>query len=166
MTEFAGQRPPTRAPLDVPRALDSAVRLASFDTGFKRLTISTDFDPAAPRVPADADQLQQVFLNLMLNARDAMPDGGALRVSTRYEHERDELAIEIADTGTGIAPEHLPHVFDPFFTTKPAGRGTGLGLAVCHRIVTAHGGRIEISNNDGRGTLVRVILPALDSHAV
>src|SRR5918997_2106189 len=121
MTDFAGQRPPTRAPLDVARAIDSAVRLASFDKDFKRLSISTDFDPAAPRVPADADQLQQVFLNLMLNARDAMPDGGHLRVSTRYEHERDELSIEIADTGTGIAPEHLPHVFDPFFTTKPAG---------------------------------------------
>src|SRR5918998_614372 len=161
MTEFAGQRPPTRAPLDVARAIDSAVRLASFDKDFKRLNITTDFDPAAPRVPADADQLQQVFLNLLLNARDAMPDGGHLRLSTRYEHERDELAIEIADTGTGIAPEHLPHVFDPFFTTKPAGRGTGLGLAVCHRIVTAHGGRIEISNHNGRGTLVRVVLPAL-----
>jgi signal transduction histidine kinase len=165
MTEFAGQRPPTRAPLDVARAIDSAVRLASFDKDFKRLTISADFDPAAPRVPADADQLQQVFLNLMLNARDAMPGGGHLRVSTRYEHGRDELAIEIADTGTGIAPEHLPHVFDPFFTTKPAGRGTGLGLAVCHRIVTAHGGRIEISNNNGRGTLVRVVLPALAAPA-
>jgi signal transduction histidine kinase len=160
MTDFAGQRPPSRAPLDVSRTIESAARLASFDRGFKRLNVSTDFDPAAPLVPADADQLQQVFLNLMLNARDAMPGGGRLRVSTRYERERGELSIEIADTGTGVAPEHLPHVFDPFFTTKPAGRGTGLGLAVCHRIVTAHGGRIEISNNDGRGTLVRVVLPA------
>ncbi|HLL77352.1 MAG TPA: ATP-binding protein [Pyrinomonadaceae bacterium] len=166
MTDFAGQRPPTRAPLDVAKIIDSAVRLARFDKDFKRLTISTDFDPAAPRVPADADQLQQVFLNLMLNARDAMPDGGSLRVSTRYEHERDELSIEIADTGTGVAPEHLPRVFDPFFTTKPAGRGTGLGLAVCHRIVTAHDGRIEISTGNGRGTLVRVVLPVLGAPAV
>jgi signal transduction histidine kinase len=165
MTDFAGQRPPTRAPLDVARALDSAVRLASFDKEFKRLSVSAGYDPSAPRVAADADQLQQVFLNLLLNARDAMPDGGNLRVATRYVHERDELAVEIADTGTGIAPEHLPHVFDPFFTTKPAGRGTGLGLAVCHRIVTAHGGRIEIANNNGRGTLVRVVLPALAAPA-
>jgi two-component system NtrC family sensor kinase len=143
----------------VARVVAASLRLVSFDTGFKRLKLSTDFDPAAPLVSADADQLQQVFLNLLLNARDAMPEGGDLKVSTCYDPRAADVTIEIADTGAGIAPDHLAHVFDPFFTTKPAGRGTGLGLAVCYGIVTAHGGRIEIAPDDSRGTRVRVSLP-------
>jgi signal transduction histidine kinase len=159
MTDFARQRAPARAPLDVARAVEASLRLASFDENFKRLTLTTDFEPEAPLVSADADQLQQVFLNLLLNARDAMPEGGDLKVSTRYDARAAEILIEIADTGAGIATEHLAHVFDPFFTTKPAGRGTGLGLAVCYSIITAHGGRIEIAPNDSRGTRVIVTLP-------
>jgi two-component system NtrC family sensor kinase len=165
MTDFARQRPPAHAPLDVARALEASLRLASFDENFKRLNLATDFDPTAPLVSADADQLQQVFLNLLLNARDAMPEDGEIRVSTRYDARATEITIEIADTGAGIAPEHLAHVFDPFFTTKPTGRGTGLGLAVCYSIITAHGGRIEIAPNDGRGTHVRVALPVQSSES-
>jgi signal transduction histidine kinase len=160
MTDFARARPPARAPLDVRRALEASLRLASFDKAFKRLRVMTDFDAAAPLVSADADQLQQVFLNLLLNARDAMPDGGDIRLTTRYDQTTRELSVEIADTGPGIAPEHRAHVFDPFYTTKPAGAGTGLGLAVCYGIVTAHGGRIELAPANGRGTCVRVTLPA------
>jgi signal transduction histidine kinase len=159
MMDFARQRPPLRAPLDINRVLADSLRLAAFDHDFKRLSLSTDFDAAAPQVAADADQLQQVFLNLLLNARDAMPEGGSLRVSTCHDRRGGEVVVEIADTGPGIAPEHLAHVFDPFFTTKPAGRGTGLGLAVCYGIVTAHGGRISLAPNDSRGTRVTVALP-------
>ncbi|MDT7604852.1 MAG: two-component system, NtrC family, sensor kinase [Acidobacteriota bacterium] len=159
MTDFARQRPPARAPLDISRAIEASLRLASFDENFKRLNLATDFDPQAPLISADADQLQQVFLNLLLNARDAMPEGGDLKVSTHYDARSAEITIEIGDTGAGIAPEHLAHVFDPFFTTKPAGRGTGLGLAVCYGIITAHGGRIEIAPDDSRGTRVRVAIP-------
>ena len=160
MMDFARQRPPERAPLDVRLVLEAGLRLASFDRDFKRLRLEIDFDPSAPPVSADADQLQQVFLNLLLNARDAMPDGGELRVTTRYDAAAGQLSVEIADTGAGVAPEHRAQVFDPFFTTKPAGSGTGLGLAVCYGIVTAHGGRIELAANNGRGTLARVTLPA------
>ena len=160
MTDFARARAPARAPLDVARAVESSIRLAKFDKGFKRLTVTTDFDERAPEVSADADQLQQVFLNLLLNARDAMQDGGHLRVTTRFDEEGGELRVEFADTGHGIAPVDLPRVFDPFFTTKPAGAGTGLGLAVCYGVVTAHGGRIDIEPNDDSGTRVRVTLPA------
>jgi signal transduction histidine kinase len=159
MTDFASARPPARAPLDVRRALEASLRLASFDKAFKQLRVATDFDPDAPPVSADTDQLQQVFLNLFLNARDAMPDGGDLRVMTRHDPKTGELLIEIADTGPGIPLEHRAHVFDPFYTTKPAGAGTGLGLAVCYGIVTAHGGRIELAPHNGRGTCVRVALP-------
>lgn len=163
MMDFARQRPPERAPLDLAGAVESGLRLASFDKAFKRLRVETRFDDAAPLVSADADQLQQVFLNLLLNARDAMPEGGSLTARTFYDEEAGEVVAEVADTGHGIAPEHLAHVFDPFFTTKPT--GAGLGLAVCYGIVTAHGGRIEVAPGEGGGTLVRVALPAGESPA-
>src|SRR5207249_4187468 len=91
------------------------------------------------------DQLQQVVLNLLLNARDAMPDGGHLLISTQQLD--DELVISIADTGCGVDLDASQHIFDPFYTTKPTGKGTGLGLAVCYGIVTAHGGKIELATN-------------------
>src|SRR5437660_942909 len=158
MTDFARQRPPARAPLDLARVIESSLRLASFDKAFKRLRVTTDFDAGLPLISADADQLQQVFLNLLLNARDAMPEGGELRVRAFFDETAGEAVVEVTDDGHGIAPEVLPHVFDPFFTTKRA--GAGLGLAVCYGIVTAHGGRITVASGEGRGTTMRVALPA------
>jgi signal transduction histidine kinase len=161
MMDFARQRPPERAPLDLARVVESSLRLAGFDKGFKRLRVETSFDPRAPKVSADADQLQQVFLNLLLNARDAMPDGGDLRLRLSHDEQANEVSVEVSDTGHGIPEEVLPRVFDPFFTTKAAGRGTGLGLAVCYGIVTAHGGRLAVGPGaGGLGTSVRVSLPA------
>ncbi|HEX8140869.1 MAG TPA: ATP-binding protein [Pyrinomonadaceae bacterium] len=159
MMDFARARPPERAPLDINRIVSASIRLASFDKAFQRLRLDVREEEEAPQIFADADQLQQVFLNLLLNARDAMPEGGDLRVSTSYDAASEEITVEISDSGTGIAPEHRARVFDPFYTTKPAGLGTGLGLAVCYRIVTAHGGHIEIGSTNGLGTTVRVRLP-------
>ncbi|HEX3559726.1 MAG TPA: ATP-binding protein [Pyrinomonadaceae bacterium] len=164
MTDFARQRPPARSPLDLARVVESSLRLASFDKAFKRLRVTTDFDPRLPHIPADADQLQQVFLNLLFNARDAMPQGGDLRVRAYFDEAKGEAVVEVADDGQGIAPGVLPRVFDPFFTTKHA--GAGLGLAVCYGIVTAHGGRITVASGEiveGRGTTVRVALPACET---
>ncbi|MBD0372170.1 MAG: HAMP domain-containing protein [Pyrinomonadaceae bacterium] len=158
MMEFARTRPPERTPLDINDVVEASLRLASFDKAFQNLRVNKSFDAGAPLILADANQLQQVFLNILLNARDAMPDGGRLDVHTRYDMEAEEMLVEISDTGAGVAPEHAAHIFDPFFTTKPAGAGTGLGLAVSYRIVTAHGGRIEVMPNNGRGTIVRVRL--------
>jgi signal transduction histidine kinase len=159
MMEFARSRPPQRAPLDINGLVEASLRLASFDKGFKLVRVAKSFDQSAPLILADANQLQQVFLNILLNARDAMPEGGDLQLRSTYDAEAEEMIVEISDTGTGIAPEMAAHIFDPFFTTKPAGAGTGLGLAVSYRIVTAHGGRIEVAPNGGRGTTVRVRLP-------
>ncbi len=161
MTDFARARPPARTPLDVRRTLEASLSLASFDKAFKQLRVTTAWDDQAPLVSADADQLQQVFLNLLLNARDALPDGGDLHIATHHDDRANELIIEIADNGPGIPLEQRAHVFDPFYTTKPAGAGTGLGLAVCYGIVTAHNGRIELAPANGRGTCVRVTLPLL-----
>lgn len=159
MMEFARSRPPERTPLNINQVVEASLRLASFDKAFQHLHIKKRLDEDAPLMLADANQLQQVFLNILLNARDAMPEGGDLKVRTSYDAEAAEMIVEVSDAGAGIAPEHASHIFDPFFTTKPAGAGTGLGLAVSYRIVAAHGGRIEIGPNNGRGTTVRVRLP-------
>ncbi len=157
LMDFARTRPPERQPLDLNQTVEASLRLARFDKGFNNIAVTAVYAPALPLIQADAGQLQQVFLNLLLNARDAMPDGGELRLQTR--HEADNITVAIADNGPGIAPEHRAHIFDPFFTTKPAGAGTGLGLAVCYGIVNAHGGQITINANNGRGTIIEVILP-------
>ncbi len=159
MMEFARARPVARAPQDINRIIEASIHLASFDKAFQHLKVTREQDAHAPHVYADADQMQQVFLNLLLNARDAMPDGGELSIRTRYDKSAGEIVVEVADTGTGITPEHRAHIFDPFFTTKAAGKGTGLGLAVCYGIITAHDGRIEVLPNDFQGTCVRVSLP-------
>ena len=159
MMDFARTRAPEREPLDINHVVEASLRLASFDKNFQQLRLKSKMDAGIPIINADQGQLQQVFLNLLLNARDAMTDGGEIFVETRYDALSGEIIIEFRDTGTGISPKHRQHIFDPFFTTKPAGTGTGLGLAVCYGIITAHDGRIEIMPNDGQGTCVRVLLP-------
>jgi signal transduction histidine kinase len=110
-------------------------------------------------IPADRQQLRQLFLNLFSNASDAMPEGGTLTI--RVSVEGQNVAIEITDNGQGIAPQDLQRVMDPFFTTKPEGKGTGLGLAICRRIIQEHGGTITVTSAGvpGQGTVVRLTLP-------
>jgi two-component system NtrC family sensor kinase len=119
--------------------------------------INTDFGPGLPPVHGNAGKLQQVFLNLFLNARDAMSSGGTLEVRTWTEGSG--VRIEVSDTGTGIAPEHLLRIYDPFFTTKAARKGTGLGLSVSYGIIQEHGGSIEVSNRRNGGARFRLELP-------
>ncbi|NTU83328.1 MAG: GAF domain-containing protein [Chloroflexales bacterium] len=118
-------------------------------------------EPDLPATIAHADQLRQVFLNIILNACDAMPRGGDLRVTTQMLQARPEapatIGVYIVDTGVGIAPEHLPHLFEPFYTTKA--QGTGLGLAISAHIVTQHGGRITVESAPGQGTTFTILLP-------
>jgi two-component system NtrC family sensor kinase len=137
--------------------IETSLRLASFDKSFQRLQLKKEYAENLPRVFADHDQLQQVFLNLFLNARDAMLIGGELFVKTSQSNK--EIQALIADSGNGIEEKNLKQIFDPFFTTKPAGKGTGLGLAVCYGIVTAHGGKIEVAPNGDGGTKFIVSLP-------
>jgi two-component system, NtrC family, sensor kinase len=102
-------------------------------------------------------KLEEVFLNLILNAMEATPAGGTITITTRTHH--DEVLAEVADTGSGITAEHLSMIFDPFFTTKDVGKGTGLGLSICYGIVEKHGGRIEVASEPGKGTVMTVIFP-------
>ncbi|MBI5576045.1 MAG: HAMP domain-containing protein [Deltaproteobacteria bacterium] len=118
--------------------------------------IEKDLQPL-PETMADPMQLQQIFLNLVLNAVDAMPNGGTLSVRTSHEKETDFLRIEFADTGKGIPRENIEKIFQPFFTTKP--KGTGLGLAISKQLIEQHGGEISAADNPGGGTVFRILLP-------
>jgi signal transduction histidine kinase len=110
-----------------------------------------------PAVLGSNNRLQQVFLNLFMNARDAMPNGGMLEVRTASNNGYVE--VEITDTGTGIPRENLIRIFDPFFTTKSSGRGTGLGLSVSYGIIKEHAGKIDVRSTPGKGTSFRLEFP-------
>jgi two-component system NtrC family sensor kinase len=110
-----------------------------------------------PPVVCVMSQLNQVFMNLLVNAAQAIEVRGV--ITLRARQQGDEVWLEIADTGSGIAPAHLAHVFDPFFTTKPVGMGTGLGLSISHGIVQRHHGRLEVRSAPGEGTVFRICLP-------
>lgn len=157
LMDFARVRPAAKVSVSINDVIESSLRLASFDKSFRKLRIQKFYDDSCAEVLVDYDQMQQVFLNLLLNARDAMPDGGDIFIKTSQNEKNLEIAI--ADSGTGIDNANLKKIFDPFFTTKPTGKGTGLGLAVCYGIVTAHGGRIEAESNEGAGTTFRIHLP-------
>ena len=121
----------------------------------------TELDPALPPLLSDPSQLQQVFLNLITNAIDAH-DGkpyGTIRVATQAEPDAQQVRLTMADTGSGISPEHLSRIFDPFFTTKPVGKGTGLGLSICYSIIRRLGGTIEVESEKGKGTTFTIVLP-------
>jgi PAS domain S-box-containing protein len=153
--------------VDLATLLDSTLALAANAIGPKASVVRCYGD--APRAQATRGRLGQVFLNLLLNAADAIPDDDPSRHEIRVTTLRDaagRAVAEIADTGMGIAPALADRIFDPFFTTKSVGAGTGLGLAICHRIVTQLGGEITFSSAPGKGTTFRVTLPASDAAAV
>ena len=146
------------AELNVARVLDDTLQLLEPQLRRSQIEIVRRYDPDAPEAYANAGKLQQVFTNLILNARDAIPDGGRIIVSTGTADD-GSLVAEISDTGIGIAPENVAKIYDPFFTTKGVGQGTGLGLAVSYGIVQEHAGRISVESTPGQGTTFRITLP-------
>jgi signal transduction histidine kinase len=156
-----------RVSLDPQRVLDMAANIASAQIRY-RARLVKDYD-AVPNISADEARLGQVFVNLLLNAAHAIPEGQVdrheIRLSTRTDGA-GRVVMEVRDTGGGIPADVLGHIFDPFFTTKPVGSGTGLGLSVCHGIVTELGGEISAESELGKGALFRVVLPPGEVHAV
>jgi signal transduction histidine kinase len=151
---------PIFKPVDLPLLVKGVLDLMAPILSRKGVEIVTALDADLPPVIGDAAQLQQVLLNCIVNALDAMPQGGTLRLTTRSA-AGDAVEIGVSDTGVGIAPAHLERIFEPFFTTKAIGKGTGLGLSICRRIVKAHGGEIEVESQVGVGTTFRIVLPAV-----
>jgi two-component system, NtrC family, sensor kinase len=158
---FARRSEPQREPLDLNGVVQRTLRLRGYQLTSNKINIETDLTTELPAVVGDARQLQQVCLNLVTNAIQAMAAlgaGGTLFVSTR--RDGPHVVLEMRDTGPGIPEAAKAHIFEPFFTTKGEGEGTGLGLSVSYGIVTAHGGKIEVPHTSNAGTTFRVTLPA------
>jgi len=151
----ASQQPPDR--LDLHACLENALNMTASALKHKARIIK-EFGEL-PMIKGIAPQLSQVFLNLLINAAQAIEKSGA--ITLRSGRQGDQVWVEIADTGCGIPAANLKRVFDPFFTTRPVGSGTGLGLSVCHGIISQHGGRIELHSEVGRGSRFRVWLPVV-----
>jgi len=141
--------------IDLKESLEEIISL--IDYRLKSLNINLVLDLKPVIIYAQKERLQQVFINIILNALDAMPGGGQLTIQTGQQGR--QAIIKIADTGLGIKPEHLPRVFDPFFTTKGIGKGTGLGLSISFAIIKEHEGQILVDSQVGQGTTFTIILP-------
>lgn len=161
ISEFSAPRPQVAEVADVNGLLRSTVAFVGFDKRFRGIAIDQSLDPDLPAVVIVSDHLIQVAMNLLINAADALtesrPPAPRIRLGTRVE--QDWVVITVADNGPGIPSSILARVFDEHFTTKPAGRGSGLGLFVCRRLVRQQGGEISIDSAPGLGTTVRVTLP-------
>jgi two-component system, NtrC family, sensor kinase len=145
------------APVDLNRVIDDTIQLLEAQLRNTEIEVVRSYADELPLAFGDGPKLQQVLMNLILNARDAMPQGGRLEIST--EADEDSAVIGVRDTGLGIAPEHLSKIYDPFFTTKQIGKGTGLGLAVSYGIIRDHGGHIDVESKLGEGTRFQITLP-------
>jgi signal transduction histidine kinase len=139
--------------------LEETIALARYQIERRRVNLTLTLPEGPAHLHGDGSQLQQVFLNLVLNALDAVPEGGHVGITARLDTEGIEVAV--SDNGCGIAAEDLGRIFDPFFSTKGVGKGTGLGLSVSYGIVQAHGGRIAVDSRVGVGSTFRVWLPAV-----
>lgn len=163
---FARQTPPERLPSDLNQVLQDTIELRRFALRSAGVTLDVELDPKLPVTWADPSQLQQVFLNLLANAEQAVIEGGAeRRITVRTRREGEYLVVAIGDSGRGIAPEHLPYIFNPFYTTKPRGIGTGLGLSISDGIIREHGGNLRVRSEPGQGALFEVLLPRLSPPA-
>jgi PAS domain S-box-containing protein len=149
--------------VDVADEIMKSVDLISYYLRNRRVQVMTEFHNPLPHIHADRQQLRQVFLNLMTNASDAMPEGGELTVRVRVNKPDERVVVEFVDSGEGIAEDQLKKIWQPFYTSKPEGKGTGLGLPICGRIVEEHGGEISLQSKLGRGTTVRLALPIANS---
>jgi signal transduction histidine kinase len=165
LLSFARQSSGVRAPVNLNRVVEEILQLVRKDMDRAHVQVTLRRDEALPEIMADANAIGQVLLNLLTNARRAMPDaGGEITIETGYDPEARSVRLVVRDTGTGIAPEILLKIFDPFFTTKPD--GTGLGLSVSHGIIHDHQGSVDVESQVGKGTTFTVTLPLDGSHGI
>ncbi len=159
LLSFARKTDDTAQDIEINELLEELVALSSQRAKFSLVEIKTNFQKNLPDLHLSLSELQQIFLNLINNALDAMEDkGGSLTITTRQKEEN--IVVEVSDTGEGIPKANLYRIFDPFFTTKPVGKGTGLGLSICYGIVEKMGGKIQVKSTVGVGTTFYVSIPA------
>jgi len=159
LLDFARERPSVAEPLDINEVTRHTTRLISSQRRFERIHIVEQLQEDLPELNGDRSQLEQVMLNMLLNACDAMADCGTVTISTSAEDGK--ILVTVADTGCGIKREHMDRIFEPFFSTKSDGKSTGLGLSVSYGIVQQHGGTLEVESEEGRGTVFKIVLPAV-----
>jgi|GEM_PF-975135 len=167
---FARRKPIERHSGDLHRIAHRVAEMVAEEARARGVSIHVESAPGLPFIEVDTDQMEQVFMNLAINAVQAMPEGGDLSIrilpgsderpaGSGPEGRSRKIEIQFQDTGTGIDPEHIEKIFDPFFTTKPVGKGTGMGLAVTQSIVREHGGEIQVESRINQGTTFRIFLP-------
>jgi two-component system NtrC family sensor kinase len=163
LLDFSRSEHPDFEPLTIAAVIQDTLKLVRNQLSLSGIHVETELPPDLPKVRGDRKSLQQVFLNLYINAIQAMLDGGSLSVRAYPSEDGHWLKVEVKDTGYGIDPKDLPRIFDPFYTTKQVGRGTGLGLSVTYGIVEKHGGHIEVESQKGQGATFTVLLPVHES---
>ena len=161
LLSFARRKIPERCALDLRQVVEDSLEMFHERLARSRIQLEMPLADPCPMVLADADQMSQVMINLVMNAVHAMPDGGTLRVGLASEPQMVRLTV--ADTGHGIPREMIKKIFDPFFTTKEFGKGTGLGLTVVKGIIEEHQGSIAVDSREGMGTTFTILLPMADS---
>ncbi len=162
---FARNRSQSLEPTDLTKVIEDVMMLLERELAKYRVRVETTIDPATPPAMAHGNQIQQVLLNLLINARQAMPQGGIILLRLGYDAATQMVELGVRDSGCGMAPEVLRKIFEPYFTTKSgpdaSGKGgTGLGLAACRDIIEAHRGRIRVESSVGKGTAFTIKLPA------
>lgn len=153
-------------PVDLKGIVEDTLLLLEREFRKYRIHLELGLDEALPQVQGSASDLQRVLVNLLVNARQATPEGGSVRIALQLDAKSQDVILSIRDTGTGIAPEILPRIFDPFFSTKSgpdsSGKGgTGVGLSACKEVIDAHGGRIRVESSVGKGTAFMIRLPSI-----
>ncbi|MFQ5550722.1 MAG: nitrogen regulation protein NR(II), partial [Gemmatimonadales bacterium] len=165
LLDFSRPRARIRNPVEVNQIVEDSIFLAKHHQKFKRIKLSVDLERELPMINANAEQLIQAFLAIMINAIDAMEGSGELRVATHALNHSGEVVISFADSGPGIPREDVTKIFEPFYTTKEPGGGTGLGLSICYGIIQQHNGVLQVDSNAGRGAVFSVVLPTAASEA-
>lgn len=161
---FARTSTPLKAACDLHSMIDDVLAFIHKHSRPGQIDIFKNYDPHIGPLMVEEKKIKQVLINLIMNARYAVGDKGAITVRTGFDETNNAATIEIEDTGQGIPPDHLQRIFDPFFTTKPTGEGTGLGLSVSYGIIRKHGGEITVQSRPGQGTTFTVTLPLTHAH--
>jgi signal transduction histidine kinase/DNA-binding response OmpR family regulator len=166
LLQFSRRSHPQVSTVDLREEIAASLEFVHYHLRSHNIEVVREFAGVLPTIQADSQRLQQLFLNLLTNASDAMPRGGKLTVRAGSSGlDNSAITIEFADSGDGISEANMEKIWEPFFTTKAEGKGTGLGLAICRRIVEEHGGTIAIQSQAGRGTTVRIVLSATNDGA-
>ena len=164
LLNFARSSKTEKEAININEAIDEVLNFIEHHSELYNIEIKRDYDNSMPLFLLDEKKMKQVFMNLIMNAKDAVGKSGTINLSTEYDRSTKQIVIKVADTGYGIEKKNLSRIFDPFFTTKPIGEGTGLGLSVSYGIIKNHGGKIFVESESGKGATFTIVLTAVSKN--